>query len=402
MPLNYNIFSQAEPAAIYDPVAERQRRQQTQEGQMRLRDVMAQRQREDALRPALADYASGNKARLADIIAVDPEYGMKLQAGEQEAAAKAQEQARGRQQEFMRLFYGVQDEGDYQRRRQIASTMFTPDELDDLPDAFDAQTMRALDAIADNAAVDDNGMNLTQRRGLETYKTDESIRGNEAKVGQKLAADTTLAGINNSYRMGQIAYSGDQARATKATPSATDRAKMTAPGTGGKPLKLTEDQGKNTGYYGMASQALSVLNKYRDWVPGEAARMAYGVPGLERALSGKDRRILSAQEAFTEAALRAATGAAYTKEEIRQNVRVYFPVPGDDAATIADKAAQRQMALQGMRTRSGPGAATVRTITPTPRQDRPADRGPKPGTVQDGYRFKGGDPANPRAWVKVS
>ena len=47
------------------------------------------------------------------------------------------------------------------------------------------------------------------------------------------------------------------------------------------------------------------------------------------------------------------------------------------------------------------GAPTQGAPTPEPVRGAPAQAGPKPGTVQQGYRYKGGDPANPSSWEKV-
>lgn len=44
------------------------------------------------------------------------------------------------------------------------------------------------------------------------------------------------------------------------------------------------------------------------------------------------------------------------------------------------------------------------TVLPNPGNaspGAPAGSGPRPGDVEDGYRFKGGDPADPNNWIKV-
>ena len=97
--------------------------------------------------------------------------------------------------------------------------------------------------------------------------------------------------------------------------------------------KLTEGQGKATGYLRLAEQAEKTLAGATN-VPGEGARMAYGVPFLERVVGGEDRKVLAAQEAFTEASLRFLTGAAVTKDEARRNVTQFFPAPGDTPAMM--------------------------------------------------------------------
>lgn len=61
-------------------------------------------------------------------------------------------------------------------------------------------------------------------------------------------------------------------------------------------------------------------------------------------------------------------------------------------------AADRKAALQTMLTMHKKYGSVQQAA---PVQAKPKPQRPKPGTVQDGYRFLGGDPANPKMWVKV-
>ncbi len=126
--------------------------------------------------------------------------------------------------------------------------------------------------------------------------------------------------------------------------------------------KLTEAQGKATGYLRLAEQAERTLTGLGDGaaIPGEFARGAYGVPFVERFVGAGDRRVLAAQEAFTEASLRFLTGAAVTRDEARRNVSQFFPSPGDTPEVVQQKADYRAQVMAGMRDAAGPGAARVR------------------------------------------
>ena len=102
---------------------------------------------------------------------------------------------------------------------------------------------------------------------------------------------------------------------------------------------------------------------------------------------------------MSEALLRAATGAGVNRDEARQKVREITPVFGDDDATIKQKLDSIPVYLESLRTRAG-RAAPKDYAVPTAAADG-APAGPKPGAVESGYVFNGGDPSNPASWRKV-
>ena len=81
----------------------------------------------------------------------------------------------------------------------------------------------------------------------------------------------------------------------------------------------------------------------------------------------------------------------------------------DDKATIDQKRQSRRTALDGIRMGLGPAEIIfksqqeleARKAKPGDKTAAPAPGGPKPGDVQDGHMFKGGDPRNPASWEKV-
>jgi hypothetical protein len=71
------------------------------------------------------------------------------------------------------------------------------------------------------------------------------------------------------------------------------------------------------------------------------------------------QRARQAQEQWAEAFLRFKTGAATTKDEVRANVRTFFPQPGDSAAVIEQKKRARAQAAKDLAFAAGnakPGA----------------------------------------------
>ncbi|MCA0358735.1 MAG: hypothetical protein LCH78_18125 [Proteobacteria bacterium] len=191
------------------------------------------------------------------------------------------------------------------------------------------------------------------------------------------------------------------------------------------PTKLTEDQGKSQDYarqmataeqqYLEARRAGYDPTSFRNSVAAKFDDTAPGIANLIR--DDASDRGMAAQRAWLDARLKAMTGAGQSAQEARDNPRTYFPQFGE-GGTMEPKYNVRREAYNSTRTRAGPGGDTLPKAYPnpaqwnTPRQNplmgpqqaKPQARqasGPRPGMVEDGYRFKGGDPANPQSWERV-
>jgi hypothetical protein len=103
-------------------------------------------------------------------------------------------------------------------------------------------------------------------------------------------------------------------------------------------------------------------------------------------VSQQAQRARQAQEQWSEAFLRFKTGAATTKDEVRANVRTFFPQPGDGPDVIAQKTRARAQAAKDLEFAAGggkgggaPAAAPAGGATPAPR---------KPGAPVDWSELK--------------
>lgn len=140
--------------------------------------------------------------------------------------------------------------------------------------------------------------------------------------------------------------------------------------------KLTESEGKNTLYLSQmrdASNTLDALEKGGKAI-SPALVAATGSPYTNFMAGKTAQQAGQTQRQWAEAYLRAKTGAAATSGEVDNNIRTFFPVVGDDEATIAQKRAARNQAEQDMTIPAGRGAerAVARKTPEVSSQDKQA------------------------------
>lgn len=102
--------------------------------------------------------------------------------------------------------------------------------------------------------------------------------------------------------------------------------------------------------------------QFPNWMPG-GQLVAGAARGLNNFTVPADaQRYYQAQTNWVTATLRKESGAAIGKDEMAQEIRKWFPQPGDGADVIAQKAAARKVAEEGMLVQAGPGAKQVNEI----------------------------------------
>lgn len=138
-------------------------------------------------------------------------------------------------------------------------------------------------------------------------------------------------------------------------------------------------------------------------VEGGMREAVKNIPGVGNALAGygergpKFQQYDQAKRDFVNAVLRKESGAAIGRDEFANAEKQYFPIPGDSPAVIAQKAKNRATAID---TIAQGGNNTFRQSFSEKRAASPQS-GPAVGSIEGGYRFKGGDPSKPESWERA-
>ena len=169
-------------------------------------------------------------------------------------------------------------------------------------------------------------------------------------------------------------------------PSVLDQQAPTGAPVAGAPLRgkgtaLTESQGNATAYGMRMKEANAILEPLEkagktntglisgavggaaglipfigEKLEGVSGSVFNALPQVLGGLSPEQQKVAQARINFITAILRKESGAAIGASEFATAEKNYFPKPGDDAATIAQKQAARKTAIRAMEIQAGPGA----------------------------------------------
>lgn len=134
-----------------------------------------------------------------------------------------------------------------------------------------------------------------------------------------------------------------------------------------RPGATTDTERVAAGYAArmLASEQLLAQAQARGFRPGNLPdAIASRIPGIGNYLTSEQGQLYrQAQEDWVRAKLRRESGAVIGEEEMAQEIRTYFPQPGDTPAMIAQKTQARELAAQAMVQSSG-RAPVIRPPSP--------------------------------------
>lgn len=252
------------------------------------------------------------------------------------------------------LLGGVRDQASYDQARQMASQSGI--DISQLPPQYDPAFVQQAQqkALSASQQVDQmwkqRGYDLDQQKFAYQQQNDSANRGVQLR-GQDLSADTARRGQDVTVR-------GQDLTDARTRDTLAQNAANKAP---------TEFQGKSAGYGARAEEADRLINQLGSDVSPLAvnAKQAAGrVPlvggvleaGANAVMSPKNQQLEQAQRDFVNATLRQESGAAISQGEFENAKRQYFPQPGDSAEVIAQKAANRKLAIEGFKRSAGKAA----------------------------------------------
>lgn len=141
--------------------------------------------------------------------------------------------------------------------------------------------------------------------------------------------------------------------------------------------KLTEAEGRNSGFYGRGVESHKIISQLEDQGTSLFNATAGSLPVVGNyALSAEAQKYKQAQRDFVNAVLRRESGAVISDQEFANAKEQYFPQPGDGPEVIAQKRANRETTIRGLEISSGQGAQFATQPTTVPGPPAPAAQTP--------------------------
>lgn len=134
---------------------------------------------------------------------------------------------------------------------------------------------------------------------------------------------------------------------------------------------MNNEQARDAGFADRMQNSNAILSQYETQGTKFWERMAEKLQdksGTAYGMSKEFQEFRQAKDDFINAQLRRESGAAIGVDEYRKADRQYFPQPGDSKEVIAQKAKNRQLAVEGMIRGGGP------SYTPSPTVNKPASQ----------------------------
>jgi hypothetical protein len=248
-------------------------------------------------------------------------------------------------------------------------------------------------------------VNKSALRGGETFQqtmTPGEVASNQVALGQLGVAQGQLGVARGGLALrGQEFARGAFDRVETAdglmfVPKTPGGQAMPIMGPGGQPLKgagsaPTEGQSNAAGFAQRMELAESILNRLPPGSqPGAGTRVAEAVPFVGGALartgqSPATQQYDQAAQDWIRAKLRKESGAAIGVDEMKQEYATYFPMVGDTAEKIAQKAEARRVVTLGMG--KSAGRAYQPYVPPEPALAAPAAQAAP--TTQRNMRWNG-------------
>lgn len=145
-------------------------------------------------------------------------------------------------------------------------------------------------------------------------------------------------------------------QSSAAAPQPSTPAAVPVPGTGGQ-KQLNGEQALSKGFSERMSASNAILLDPKVAATGTnvVQGLASGTPIIGNYLTSDDRQKLEqAERDFINAQLRRESGAAISSGEFDNARQQYFPQPGDSAAVLEQKAANRALVIKGMQQSASP------------------------------------------------